>query len=352
MTEITTKISMNDIIQVSEILLQIDRYMIVILYIIGIIGSILNIITFVQKQIRNNSCSFYFLSSSIVDFFIMNIFILMEIITTFNKSLSDFIYSTRVWCKFGNYIMFLLPCLSSTYITLASVDRYCISSLNQTIRKLSNIKISRIVTCIVFLVWSLFGLHILIAYDRIRDITINTDRCTLQTSSATVFIVIDGFFFALFNGAIIPFILSIFGLLIFYNIKVSRQRVHFQSYRGNNNILNRTRAIVSRQNSHMIIMLLVQVLLTVIFNTPYIIVYLSTFYRRLSFDPLHLFLYIIFSFIARWFYYMNYCKTFYINTLTSELFRNSLRKQFIRIYPHNRLNAITRTIIPFNTNNQ
>ncbi|CAF3624064.1 unnamed protein product [Rotaria sp. Silwood1] len=329
-----------------------DRYMIVILYIIGIIGSILNIITFIQKQIRNNSCSFYFLSSSIVDFFIMNIFILMEIITTFNKSLSDFIYSTRVWCKFGNYIMFLLPCLSSTYITLASVDRYCISSLNQTIRKLSNIKISRIVTCIVFLVWSLFGLHILIAYDRIRDITINTDRCTLQTSSATVFIVIDGFFFALFNGAIIPFILSIFGLLIFYNIKVSRQRVHFQSYRGNNNILNRTRIIVSRQNSHMIIMLLVQVLLTVIFNTPYIIVYLSTFYRRLSFDPLHLFLYIIFSFIARWFYYMNYCKTFYINTLTSELFRNCLRKQFIRIYSHNRLNTITRTFIPFNTNNQ
>ncbi|CAF1386540.1 unnamed protein product, partial [Rotaria sordida] len=76
-----------------------DKYMIVILYIIGTLGAILNIITFLQKQIRRNSCSLYFLSSSIIDFCIMNVFILMEIITTFNKSLSDLIYSTNIWCK-------------------------------------------------------------------------------------------------------------------------------------------------------------------------------------------------------------------------------------------------------------
>ncbi|CAF3766732.1 unnamed protein product [Rotaria sordida] len=328
-----------------------DKYMIVILYIIGTLGAILNIITFLQKQIRRNSCSLYFLSSSIIDFCIMNVFILMEIITTFNKPLSDRIYSTNIWCKVGNYIMFILPCLSSSYITLASIDRFCISSLNQTLRKCSNFKISRIVISIVFVVWVLFGLHILIGYDRIRDITTNTDRCTVQTSSATVFIVIDGFFFALFNGAIIPFILCIFGLLIFHNIKVSRQRVNFHQYRGNNNTVNPTRIGVNRQNFHMILMLLVQVFLTIIFNTPYIVVYLSTFYKRLSFDSYHLFLYIIFSFIARWFYYMNYCKTFYINTLTSELFRNSLRKQFILFGRHHRLN-ITRTIIPTIANNR
>ncbi|CAF1258078.1 unnamed protein product [Rotaria sordida] len=328
-----------------------DKYMIVILYIIGTLGAILNIITFLQKQIRRNSCSLYFLSSSIIDFCIMNVFILMEIITTFNKPLSDRIYSTNIWCKVGNYIMFILPCLSSSYITLASIDRFCISSLNQTLRKCSNFKISRIVISMVFVVWVLFGLHILIGYDRIRDITTNTDRCTVQTSSATVFIVIDGFFFALFNGAIIPFILCIFGLLIFHNIKVSRQRVNFHQYRGNNNTVNPTRIGVNRQNFHMILMLLVQVFLTIIFNTPYIVVYLSTFYKRLSFDSYHLFLYIIFSFIARWFYYMNYCKTFYINTLTSELFRNSLRKQFILFGRHHRLN-ITRTIIPTIANNR
>ncbi|CAF4046168.1 unnamed protein product, partial [Rotaria sordida] len=122
-----------------------DKYMIVILYIIGTLGAILNIITFLQKQIRRNSCSLYFLSSSIIDFCIMNVFILMEIITTFNKPLSDRIYSTNIWCKVGNYIMFILPCLSSSYITLASIDRFCISSLNQTLRKCSNFKISRIV---------------------------------------------------------------------------------------------------------------------------------------------------------------------------------------------------------------
>ena len=104
--------SLDDIAQLSTIIVIIDRHMIVILYITGIIGALLNIITFLQRKIRKNPCSVYFLSTSITDFCVMNVFILMEIITTYNKPLSDRIYSTRTWCKLGNYIMFLLPCLS------------------------------------------------------------------------------------------------------------------------------------------------------------------------------------------------------------------------------------------------
>lgn len=330
---------MFDIIKLSEIIVIIDKYMIIILYIIGIIGSILNIITFLQKQIRRNPCSFYFLSSSIIDFCIINVFVLMEIITTNNKSLSDYIYSTKIWCKFGNYIMFLLPCLSSSYITFASMDRFFASSLNQSLRRWSSFKVSCIIVTIVFFIWALFSLHVPIAYNLIEDPLTNITRCLVQIGSSTTFIIIDGFFFSLYKGAIVPLFLFIFAILIYYNMKRSRQRViPHGNIRNNRTTTVQISSIIpiinfqNRKNFHMLKMLLVQVILTIIFNIPYMIIYLFGFFHKVPTDLLQLFFYILFSFIARWFYYMNYCKTFYINTLTSKLFRNSLRQQFINFF--------------------
>ncbi|CAF0773990.1 unnamed protein product [Adineta ricciae] len=336
-----------DISRLAAILLRIDSYMIIILYITGVGGASLNIITFLQKQLRRNSCANYFLSGSIVDFCLMNITLLLDIIITYDKIPSNRIYLTRVWCKLGNYLTFILTCLSSCFIILASVDRFCASSLNQTLRKCSRLKVSRIVIGLVLAVWILFGLHILIAYDYIRDPISNVTRCTVQTSSATAFVVIDGYFFSLFNGAIAPFLLSVFGMTIIYNVRMSRRRVTTQA---ENDIQLSRRSIANRQHIHMIKMLLAQVLLTVILNIPYVVIYLLGFYQSIPVDPLALFLLIVFSYIGRWFYYMNYCKNFYVNTLTSTLFRNSLWKQF-HVFFRYELPIFTRVGVQFSRNN-
>lgn len=333
-----------DIVGISALLLRMDKYMLFVLYISGILGAILNFFTFSHKEIRKTSCSMYFLCTAVTDFCIMNLFILMEIITTLNKPLSDEIYNTRTWCKLGNYLMFVLPCLSSTYITMASFDRFCISSLNANLRKISQSKVSCKFICIIFLFWSLFGLHIPIAYERLQDPVYNYVRCTIQTSAAPAFIIIDGFFFALYNGAIVPFFLCIFGLLILRNMRLSRQRVLPQP----NVISNRSSQTAGPSNEsgqyhgnhrehQLILLILAQVLLTIILNIPYIVLYLFAFYNRLPANSLNILLYIIFSFIARWFYYFNYCKTFYINTLTSGTFRRSLRKQFVHLARKSRI---------------
>ncbi|UJR20308.1 hypothetical protein I4U23_023439 [Adineta vaga] len=338
----TKGITMLDVNKLSAILLIIDSYMIVILYITGVVGAILNIITFLQKQIRQNSCAVYFLSGSILDLCLMNVTILLDIIITFNKILSNRIYPSRVWCKLGNYLTFLLTCLSSSFITLASFDRFCMSSLNQTLRKWSRLIISRIVVIIMLMMWALFGLHVPIAYDYIQDPITNASRCTVQTSLAAVFIAIDGYFYSLFNGAIVPFLLLVFGIMIIYNVRKSRRRVAVQVEGRNNNSRIEIGTVRSRQNSHMIKMLLVQVLLTIILNIPYVIIYLLGFYQTIPADPLPLFVLITCSFIARWFYYMNYCKNFYVNTLTSALFRSSLRKQFTLFVHHYEISLFTR----------
>lgn len=346
--------SLLDIItRVSDIFLMTDTLLIVLLYVTGVLGALLNIVTFLQRDIRHNACSLYFLSTSVVDLGIMQVFLLMEIITRFNKPLSTAIYSTSMWCKLGNYITFVFPCLTSTYITLASIDRFCVSSLSYTLRRWSRVKVSRVVVAVVFVVWALFGLHIPIAYDLAMDPVSFTTRCTVQTGAAPVFIAIDGFFFALFNGAVVPGLLAVFGALIIHNVRKSRRRVTAQQDETHHHVHNHTVSpMVARQNVHMIKMLLVQVIVTVILNTPYVILYLLGFYRRISLADLpSLLLYIIFSYIARWFYYMNFCKTFYINTLTSALFRNSLRTQCVQ-FIFQRTNINPRTILSSNTNPQ
>jgi hypothetical protein len=96
---------------------------VMIILAIGMIGPIPNIITFVQKQIRANSFSVDFVATAIIDFGIMNVFLLLEMLTRFDPWVGTLIYSTRTWCKLGYFILSLLPCFSSTYLVLVSIDR-------------------------------------------------------------------------------------------------------------------------------------------------------------------------------------------------------------------------------------
>jgi len=145
-----------DLDRATLVLTVMDKYMMVLLYLVGIIGSLLNVFTFLQKQLRTNSCSNYFLSASIIEFCIVNTFILVQVIYSFNQPLSIYIITTNAWCKMGNYLLFVLPCLASIYITLATIDRFCTSSSYQKFRKMSQLKVSRILILLTFLLWDVF----------------------------------------------------------------------------------------------------------------------------------------------------------------------------------------------------
>ena len=57
----------------------------------------------------------------------------------------------NIWYELVNYFFFLFPCLASTYIILASIDRYCASSLNDKLQKLNQLNISRILVLSILL---------------------------------------------------------------------------------------------------------------------------------------------------------------------------------------------------------
>ncbi|CAF1575308.1 unnamed protein product [Didymodactylos carnosus] len=346
-TTVTASTYSWQVLEANTVMTVMDRYIQIILYIFGVCGSLLNVFTFLQKQLRSNPCSMYFLAASSCDFCICNLFILLTIIAYFDRQDYNRFVRTAFYCKFGSYTTFLFQCLSSIYICLASIDRYCTSSPHSKLRKLSSVKVSRLLIPSVFLLWALFSLHIPLSYDLRRYTPTSTNlQCTIQQNVSTFFVIIDGYFFALLNGAIIPFFLALFGLLIIRNIRHSRhratapQRTSINTGTGGRSTgtstLSTTRPI-SRANQHLITMLLVQVSLTICLNLPYIVFYLNGIYNQVTVTVA----YIVFKVMSNWFYYLNYCKTFYVNTLASQLFRSTLKQQLLFLLQKSKTKLVT-----------
>ncbi|UJR17027.1 hypothetical protein I4U23_003925 [Adineta vaga] len=336
-----------DIVLTKQILAVADRYIAIILYVSGICGGLLNMFTFLQKQLRSNSCSMYFLAASLCDLFICNIFILMKILSLFNPQVYQQFARTLFWCKFGNFGIFMFPCLSSLYITCASIDRFCSSSRRATLRKISTIKISRIVILCVFVIWGLFSLHTVIAYDlRKYTPTSTTVGCSPPREIYTFFLIVDGFFFALFNGAVIPFFLALFGIFIIRHVRQTQCRAavapivaRAPTEPGSLCMVTNGSSVptISRANRHLIIMLLLQVCLTILLNFPYVVLYINNLFRSVPSTPF----FMTVSYISTWFYYLNYCKTFYLNTMSSQLFRSILKQQVLYMLRRTRTQLVT-----------
>ncbi|CAF1635865.1 unnamed protein product [Adineta ricciae] len=92
----------------------------------------------------------------------------------------------------------------------------------------------------------------------------------------------------------------------------------------------------SYQNVHMFRMVIVQISLTSILQIPFAVLFIYTYLKPVITDPLIQQVYFTSAFIARWLYVANYCKTFYVNTLTSKLFRSSLRQQCLDLFSRRR----------------
>ncbi|CAF1413241.1 unnamed protein product [Adineta ricciae] len=285
MSNSTSRTTVFDVIRTINILNEMNKYVYVLLYILGTCGAALNMITFLQKQLRNKPCAVYFLATSIVDLSTVNAFILIEALAAFSSSLGNRILLSKIWCTLGNFIRFISPCLSSTYLTLTSVDRFCASSLNTKLRRWSQFKISRIVVIICFLIWALLALHYPIAYAVRENPSTMTNECQVIHGSPTIFLIIDGLLFSLYNGVITPLILATFSMLILLNMKRSRNRVNQQKHLGMNGTRSNTGNsgnVRSYQNVHMFRMVIVQISLTSILQIPFAVLFIYTYLKPLQ----------------------------------------------------------------------
>ena len=126
------------------------------IFLFGNVGSVLNVLVLMQRNYRENSCSYYILASTITNLFITNFIVLFRILLGFNI---DPTKTSWFFCKFRVYIAQVLTVLFRTYILLASVDRWTMTSRSAGRRAFTRLKVPKILIPSVAIFWSVFFLH-------------------------------------------------------------------------------------------------------------------------------------------------------------------------------------------------
>lgn len=139
--------------------LDISRYGYLIIFILGNIGAVLNILILSQRNYRQNSCSSYILAASLPNLLIINIPILTRILSTFGFHLTS---ESTFYCKFEWYILHTMTLVSRTYILLASIDRWTMTSTSVRRRAFAHIKVSMVLIPTTGILWCLASIHVLI----------------------------------------------------------------------------------------------------------------------------------------------------------------------------------------------
>ena len=117
---------------------------------VGIIGNSLNIAVLTTPALYNHACSRYFLALGCNNLFVTS-FVALHFLLSIGYQL-DITVISPLSCKLATYINHSSVVLSTYFIILASIDRYCASSTSAYLRKFSNVKIARWAILLVMIV--------------------------------------------------------------------------------------------------------------------------------------------------------------------------------------------------------
>ncbi|CAF0830148.1 unnamed protein product [Adineta steineri] len=211
----------------------------------GVFGNSMNILVFSSvRTYRTNPCSFYFLIGSIFD----NLYLLINLTTRLVSTISgvDSTTTSLIWCKIRQFCIVTPSVITLSCSSLATIDQFLVTSKHARLRRFSNIKSAHWIVFIVIIFWCLHGIPCLVTSNIVGDDS-NKD-CTITNATYSVYIPIFVFLFL----CIIPmFIMILFGCLAYRNIQ---QTTHLAEQH------------VDRQLMRMV---LTQVVLVVVSNTPF-----------------------------------------------------------------------------------
>jgi hypothetical protein len=288
------------------------RYILPLCLILGIFGNICNICIFIQKQLRSNSCSIYFIAASVVNLLI----IIFGIIPTISASFITDPSLYLTWaCKLKLYGLHSLLMMSRIYVVMACIDRYTFCSSNARLRQFSRRQIALKILPIVVIIWLLVPIHMLIFV----EVQIPYIRCGTSGTYSLVYSIYS------FICSSLPLTLMIiFSMLAVYNLRQVNQRV----LPVNNNQLGTGHIRLKKYDYQIMMMLIGEVIIYLISN---ILHPTNTLYMLLTAVPkgsppksasrlaIEGFVtYLTWGFLI----YLNSCSTFYINFCTSKVFRS------------------------------
>lgn len=212
----TTKSIIYDLIPIT---LYIGIYAPLFSLIFGFIGFAGNLFTYLQPELRSNTCCIYSLCGSTADILSLLINLLPNGFLTNINAIEPWTISTEL-CRLSAFFITFFPQLSFISLLLAIVDRYAATCrFTSRIHRIVQLKVAPIMISIAVIVSFILSIIQAVFYE------ISGFWCLSiqQTVTSIIYII--------FNGLLPPIFMFIFVLLTYRNIRRSRQRVVSIFYR-------------------------------------------------------------------------------------------------------------------------
>jgi hypothetical protein len=195
---------------------QVTIYLATPIFIIGIVGNILNIIIFLSlNTFRENSCAFYLTMMSIANIGQLLTGVLSRIMGTgFNI---DLLSRSVFYCKFSWFCIQQFILTSFTCMCLATIDQYLATCSNPRWQQWSNIKMAHRLTGGIIFIWLFHGIPYWIYFDlAISPVTYQL-KCGITNSNFNLY---NTYVFDTILTSIIPLCITIiFGSLCYRNVQ-------------------------------------------------------------------------------------------------------------------------------------
>lgn len=108
---------------------------------LGSFGCLCNILIFTSRQLRGNSCAFYFLCTAMVELSILGFGGITRLATEhFGSGLINY---NQAFCKIRGYLNTTMSTISMYFVLLATIDRCMATSTHARCRAFSQIKVAR-----------------------------------------------------------------------------------------------------------------------------------------------------------------------------------------------------------------
>jgi hypothetical protein len=278
------------------------------LFIICVFGTIMNMLTFLQRTYSGRACSLYLLVASACDLAHLNLGLLSNILQYgFHY---DGIVNSIVHCRIKTYFVYVLTIISGTLTTLASIDRYMLSSAKSSRWNYSHRSVGIRYIKLTILFWIVISIPIIFCSEHFHHLSPNQQvicSSSYQYSSCRLIQIV---YICLFNGFLPPFMMMIFSCLTQNNARHLRQRSKSRSIR------------VRRINKQLTTMLILQSIKSILTSIPYsifICYWIMTVKKHKSL--VHQAIENLINQIVHLFFWSNYT-SFFVYIISSDIFRN------------------------------
>ncbi|CAF3363980.1 unnamed protein product [Rotaria socialis] len=316
------------------------RYILTLCMILGIIGSLFNLIVFRQKKFQSNSCSVYFMATSIFNLLVIICGITPEVLKYYINY--DLASHSSTFCKTKSYLVHSLLMMSRSSVALACIDRFALCSRTVRIRSLNQRRIATSLVVIICIVWIIVPIHILVYV----DIQMPRQHC----SGSGIYLFIYSIYAVIVTGTPL-IIMIIFSFFVIRSLRLTTTRIRLSRVNSNSN--NKRQLRMQKRDIQLITILISEV----------IVYYLSTIWY-----PIYSIYMTITADIAKttnrfaiegfirylslsFFIFLNSCSLFYVNLLASKAFRAECKRLVVRWWKLDQ-NIITTTGMSENTGQQ